>query len=73
MIVMAWEEMIRRLERLGYTEVKHIHKVTKVHGIRGVQKNAHSYQAFNAETEGYVRIIADCNAMKVLKVYKTNY
>lgn len=73
MIVMAWEEMTKRLERLGYTEVKHIHKVKKVHGLRGVQKNAHVYQAYDAETKGTVRIIADCNAMKVLKVYRTNY
>ena len=72
-MIMAWEEMIKRLERHGYTQVEHVHKVTAVYGLRGTQKNTHVYKAYDSDLNGTVRIIADCNSMKVLKVHKTSY
>jgi len=72
-MIMAWEEMIKRLERHGYTQVEHVHKVTTVYGLRGTQKNTHVYKAYDSDLNGTVRIIADCNSMKVLKVHKTSY
>ncbi|PGK52379.1 hypothetical protein CN918_31845 [Priestia megaterium] len=72
-MIMAWEEMIKRLEKQGYDQVEHVHKVTTVYGIKGVQKNTHVYRAYDNDMNSTVRIIADCNAMKVLKVHKTRY